>query len=92
MSVKEKETSTGKGGQEGISWVESIVWGTSELLEESLADSCFSFNKIHQTRNFALFEIVMTQILHQKYSPHFLKTNLAEIKARLQILLCGFCS
>ena len=39
MSVKEKETSTGKGGQEGISWVESIVWGASELSEESLADS-----------------------------------------------------
>ena len=39
MSVKEKETSTGKGGQEGISWVESIVWGASELSEESLADT-----------------------------------------------------
>ena len=36
-----KKTSTGKGGQEGIGWgwVELIVWGASELSEESLADS-----------------------------------------------------
>ena len=31
----------------------------------------------------------MTQILHQKYSPHFLKTNLAEIKANVQKSLKG---
>ena len=78
MSVKEKETSTGKGGQEGISWVESIVWGTSELLEESLADSCFSFNKTHQTRNFALFEMVMTQILHQKMFATFFENKFSQ--------------
>ena len=52
-------------------------------------DTCFSFNKTHQTRNFALFEMVMTQILHQKYSPHFLKTSLAKIKANVQKRLRG---
>ena len=33
--------------------------------------------------------MVMTQILHQKNSTHFLKTNLAKIKANVQKSLKG---
>ena len=49
----------------------------------------FLIPKTHQTRNFALFEMVMTHILHKKYSSHFLKTSLAKIKANVQKSLKG---
>ena len=46
--------------------------------------TCFSFNKTHNTRILAFFEMFITQILHTKNSPHFLKTSLAKIKADVQ--------
>ena len=52
-------------------------------------DTCFSFNKTHKTRHFAIFVIVMTQILHKKNSTHFWKTSLAKIKANVQKSLKG---
>ena len=40
--------------------------GLEKYLNWTKEDTCFSFNKTHQTSNFALFEMVITQILHQK--------------------------
>ena len=49
------------------------IWPPKNLISQ--VDACFSFNKTHQTRNFALFEMVMTQILHQKIFTKFFENK-----------------
>ena len=40
------------------------VNGFENCYKWTKVDTCFSFNKTHKTRHFAIFVIVMTQILH----------------------------
>ena len=55
------------------SWLRGSM-GFEKYYKWTKVDPSFSFNKTHQTRNFALFDMVMTQILHQqKFNPFFWK-------------------
>ena len=75
-----------------------LVNGVWKVLKVDKSRHSFSFNKTHKIRNFTLFEIVMTQILHQKiFTTFFWKQVLPKLRtmfkkswrgAQLRLIFC----